>query len=234
MARSKKSHARLESRSRTLKARKIVSVLADFVNLKECSVLDIGTGSGHIIRHISQLCKSASSVDLHDERMVKSGYSFRKVKDERLPFGNNTFDVVISNHVIEHMPNQKLHISEIARVLKRNGVLYLATPNRFWILDPHYRLPFISWLPKRASALYLKIIKKREWDIYPLSYLGLLRIAKKMFRVYNMTLNVMKNPKKYNLNVSRGVQLFIKAIPLLVLKIMNAFLPTFILVLRKR
>jgi len=96
MVKSEISHARLEELSRHKKSKKIISILSKFRDLKNCSILDIGTGSGHIINDISKLCKSASSVDLYDERMIKSGYSFKKIDDEHLPFENNTFDIVIS------------------------------------------------------------------------------------------------------------------------------------------
>ena len=57
-------------------------------------------------------------MDLHDERMVKSGYSFHNVGDEQLPFEDDMLDVVLSNHIIEHMPNQESHISEIKDFLR--------------------------------------------------------------------------------------------------------------------
>jgi SAM-dependent methyltransferase len=47
-----------------------------------------------------------------------------------LPFPARSFDVVLSNHVIEHVLNQRLHLGEIRRVLADRGVCYLATPNR--------------------------------------------------------------------------------------------------------
>ena len=161
MNKSKKSHANLETISRYKKSKKIISILNTFIDLKKCDVLDIGTGSGHIIQEISKVCRSAVSVDLHDDRSVTSGYKFKKVHDEHLPFDKDSFDVVISNHIIEHVPNHELHISEMHRVLRKNGIVYLATPNKFWITDPHYKLPFISWLPRKFSSLYLRILRNK-------------------------------------------------------------------------
>jgi len=45
-----------------------------------------------------------------------------------IPFPDGYFDVVIANHVIEHIPNEKLALQEILRVLKRGGVAYINTP----------------------------------------------------------------------------------------------------------
>ncbi|HII16643.1 TPA: class I SAM-dependent methyltransferase [Candidatus Woesearchaeota archaeon] len=234
MPKSEVSHARLEEDSRHQKAKKIISILKRLVNLKECDILDIGTGSGHIISDLAKLSRSASSIDIHDERMVKEGYDFRVVSDENIPYSDASFDVVISNHVIEHVLNQKLHLMEIHRVLRKGGILYLATPNKFWITDPHYRLPFISWLPRRLSSAYLKIFKGKVWDIFPLSYPGIARTAKDMFSIENLTLDIIKNPQKYNLDVLRSIQPILRCIPFSLLRCLNPFAPTYIVILRPR
>jgi len=234
MVKSEISHARLEELSRHKKSKKIISILSKFRDLKNCSILDIGTGSGHIINDISKLCKSASSVDLYDERMIKSGYSFKKIDDEHLPFENNTFDIVISNHVIEHVPNQKLHLSEIYKVLKNNGILYLATPNKFWVIDPHHKLLFISWFPRKISAFYLKTLKNKKWDIFPLSFGMLKRLTKNKFELNNLTIDIIKYPQKYTLDVMKKLQPLIKLIPVPLLRMFNPILPTYILILKKK
>lgn len=226
---SNKSHARLDELSRHKKAKKIISVLNTFADLSKCRVLDIGTGSGHIIQDISQICKSATSVDLYDERQAKSKYKFKKVSDEHLPFANNSFDVVITNHVIEHVRNQKLHLSEIYRILKKKGVVYLATPNKYWIADPHYKLPFISWMPRKLASFYLKIMMNKSWDIYPLSYGDVRRLTKK-FEVNYLTPEIIKNLAKYELDVSEKLQTVIKFMPLPI----KLVAPTHIFILIKK
>ena len=49
MTKSEISHARLEELSRHKKSKKIISILSEFTDLQNCNILDIGTGSGHII-----------------------------------------------------------------------------------------------------------------------------------------------------------------------------------------
>ena len=234
MVKSEKSHAGLDELTRRNKANKIISILGIFVDLNNCDVLDIGTGSGHIIQDISKKCKSATSVDLRDERIVSSGYQFKRVIDEQLPFANETFDVVLSNHVIEHVLDQKLHLSEIYRVLKKDGLLYLATPNKYWIIDPHYELPLISWFPRKISSFYLKVIKNKSWDIYPLSYKNIIQLTKSSFLINNLTIDIMKNPNKYYLDVFKPIQPIVSIVPVFILKLFNPFAPTYILVLRKK
>lgn len=49
--------------------------------------------------------------------------------NRKLPYGNNSFDVIIAYHVIEHLVNVRLFVSELRRVLKKNGYVIIGTPN---------------------------------------------------------------------------------------------------------
>lgn len=48
---------------------------------------------------------------------------------EKFPYDDNTFDFIISLAVIEHINNPGYFVSEINRVLKAGGILFLSTPN---------------------------------------------------------------------------------------------------------
>ena len=50
---------------------------------------------------------------------------------QQLPFADETFDIVISCETIEHVPDPEMGVRELTRVLKKNGTLYLTTPNYF-------------------------------------------------------------------------------------------------------
>lgn len=233
MTKSAVSHANLNKLSRNNKSKKIISILSEFSELRNCDILEIGTGSGYIINHLSKISKSASSVDINDERKIKSGYSFRKINDEHLPFKDNSFDIILSNHVIEHLPNHELHLSEIYRVLKDNGIVYLATPNKYWIMEAHHKVPFLAYLPRELSTIYLKILKNKEWDIYPLSFGMLKKLIKKQFVLKNFTIDIIKQPKKYNLDIMKMIHPLLEILPISILKMLNPFFPDYILILQK-
>lgn len=180
--RSSASHAILEGSSRQRKAAKIYAVLDEVIDFSNASVLDIGTGSGHIAHELSKYAKKVTSVDLVDERKEKKGYTFKLAKDETLPFKDNTFDIVVTNHTVEHTPDQDKHLSETLRVTKLGGCIYLATPNKLWLTDPHYKLPFISWLPRKVSNRYLQAVQNVDWDVYPISASGI----KKHFKSHDV------------------------------------------------
>jgi SAM-dependent methyltransferase len=96
-----------------------------------------------------------------------------------LPFPDNTFDTVVSWEVIEHIPkNQELKMfSEINRVLKPEGKLYLSTPNRNFfanIFDPawwlighrHYSIKdLLDYAEKDSFKMEKKSVRGGWWTL---------------------------------------------------------------------
>jgi phosphatidylinositol alpha-1,6-mannosyltransferase len=172
---NREGHAILDLPSRTFKARKIEAVLGLEPGKTPLRILEIGVGSGGIAHyfgtHRSLRCE-VDAVDVQDSRQVFEGYRFHKVEGVELPFEDASFDVVISNHVIEHVgeaPLQEQHLAEMRRVLSPTGQGYLAVPNRWMLTEPHYRLAFLSWLPRSLRSGYLKWRRGVEfYDCQPL------------------------------------------------------------------
>lgn len=117
---------------RSKKARMIDAILEDFggAPVEGLRTLDLGCGNGGISDHFAA-ANEHYAVDVVDQRRSgTAGYTFKLISDEHLPFEDAFFDVVISNHVIEHVSDQQGHLSEVRRVLRPAGCVYLATPNR--------------------------------------------------------------------------------------------------------
>lgn len=133
--------------SRPDKARKIAAVLTAHLGrpLDGLSILDVGVGNGEIIDSFAE-GNDIHGVDVLDSRTSKKA-AFHLVKGEKLPFVENMFDVVITNHVIEHVGKPARHAAEIYRVLKPGGIAYVATPNRIFPKEPHYKLWLLHYLP---------------------------------------------------------------------------------------
>lgn len=171
------THAVLDQESRERKAAKIISLLRRQVALKGKRILEVGAGSGLISEHIAALPDHVALVvatDVVNQLQTRGIVNFVQVPPEHLPFSNNSFDIVISNHVIEHVGDlecQRRHLAEIHRVLAPDGVLYLAVPNRWRIWEAHYRLPFLSWLPRSVANIYMQLSGRGDcYDCYPLSF----------------------------------------------------------------
>lgn len=175
-AHDRKPHAVLDVISRRQKGLKIERLLGLDKIGQPIRMLEIGTGSGGIAHYFATheaLQCHVDAVDVHDNRQITDGYDFHIVTDTRLPFASESFDVVLSNHVIEHVGERAAqidHLSELRRVLKPGGLGYLAVPNRWMLIEPHYRLAFLSWLPRSLRSPYLRAMKRGEvYDCEPLT-----------------------------------------------------------------
>lgn len=172
---ARQPHAVLDLPSRRFKGLKIERLL-DLANRRQpIRILEVGTGSGGIAHYFGthpQLRCEVDAVDVHDNRLVIEGYRYHKVQDTQLPFAEESFDVVLTNHVIEHVGDeqaQRAHLAELHRVLRPDGVGYLAVPNRWMLVEPHYKLAFLSWLPCAWRTPYLRAMRKGNvYDCEPL------------------------------------------------------------------
>lgn len=169
-------HAVLDLPSRRLKARKILDVMRLPSERTGLRLLEVGCGSGGISNYLGTLPGSpfvVDAVDVEDNRLVHDGYRFTKVSSVLLPFPDASFDAVISNHVIEHvgdMEVQQRHLCELRRVLRSGGTGYLAVPNRWQLVEPHFRLPFLSWIPSRWRSPYVRLTRRgSHYDCRPLT-----------------------------------------------------------------
>jgi len=73
-----------------------------------------------------------------------------------LPFADQSFDLVFSNSVIEHVGSrveQARFASEIVRVGKQ---YWVQTPNRYFPIEHHLWTPFVHWLPRHWQAAVAK------------------------------------------------------------------------------
>jgi len=78
---------------------------------------------------------------------------------EYIPHPENTFDLIFSHEVLEHVQDHQLAIQEMVRVLKPGGRVVLFCPNRGYPFETHghywkgrYHFgntPLINWLPRR-------------------------------------------------------------------------------------
>ena len=77
------------------------------------------------------------------------GIKYRKADGRELPFASDSFNVVHSSAVLEHVGSfdeQRRFVHELTRVARR--VIFLTTPNRWYPIEFHSLLPFMHWLPK--------------------------------------------------------------------------------------
>ena len=103
----------------------------------------------------------------------------------RLPFADQSFDLVFSNSVIEHVGDQAAQTRfarEIARVGKR---YWVQTPNRYFPIEHHLWTPLVHWLPRawqraivRRFSIWRLVTKHNaaEREFYVNHYLDTIRL----------------------------------------------------------
>ena len=124
--------------------------------IQEKNLLDIGSGyGGRTVRYAELGAKSAIGVEI-SYTISKIGADFASKKSanayfvtsvgEQLPFKDETFDIITSYDVLEHVQNPRLTLTECFRVLKYGGRMMVIFPPYYSPLGSHLS-GYISLLP---------------------------------------------------------------------------------------
>ncbi len=149
------------------------SVLS-FVNSGD-TVLDAGCGEGSLSRMLAKKGAIVSGTDISEPNVANAqklaaaeglSITFQTADLENLPFPDNSFDVVVCSHVLEHIPDFDKGLQEIFRVARKRVVFAVPT-----IMN------LCSWVQVGGGQYYLK---------GPRSYLALPWGGLKMVGAYIM------------------------------------------------
>ena len=172
-------------------------------------LLDIGTTEDSSAKSSNIFCKMLNKIPIHKsisnqkitnkrfkkclKKSITSNFSQKNIKDFKC-------DLVISSATIEHVGNFQNQVSKIKNMISlSNQYVVISTPNRFYPIELHTKLPLIHWLPKKIFRRILvffnmkyfadeknlnllskselkKILntfsKKIDYKIYNISFLG--------------------------------------------------------------
>lgn len=192
-------------KGRTQKFKKILSILQDFhSDTQSLNCLDLGCSSGIITSFLGQHFSMVIGMDIDQEAVgyakahtSSSHIRFLIADSMALPFKDNTLEVIICNHIYEHVPDASQMMREIYRVLKEDGFCYFSAGNKYMIMEGHYHLPFLSWIPKRLAHFYLKMTRKGNFYYEEhLSLQGLRKLVKG-FQIHDYTLFIIRDPEEF-------------------------------------
>ena len=117
-------------------AEHIVRYQAALPFVEKKTVLDIACGSGYGANMLASKAKMVYGVDIDtatvtyaNEQYGDKNIEFISGEATKIPLDDNSVDVVITFETIEHVKNYKLFLSEIDRILKKDGLLLISTPN---------------------------------------------------------------------------------------------------------
>jgi len=109
-----------------------LGALTKYVTADKPRALDVGCSIGASVEAAKRLGWESSGVDVSQAAVdfcCQQGLDCHKVNDHRLPYADDTFDVLTSWHVIEHVDDANETLEEWFRVLKPGGILVLETPD---------------------------------------------------------------------------------------------------------
>jgi SAM-dependent methyltransferase len=109
-----------------------------------------GCGTHNFLEQLYPWPQQITAVGLHDGRGFRRRNprtSYVQADGCALPFADRSFDLYFSNAVLEHVggaERQHAFVTEALRVADR---VFITTPNRWFPVELHTRLPLVHWLP---------------------------------------------------------------------------------------
>ena len=153
-------------------------------------LLEIGAGTGWQAKALQELGYDVSAIDLSTSNLKNDRiWPITDYDGKTIPFENNSFDIVYSSNVLEHIEHYSEFQKEIHRVLKKNGVVIHVLPSSSWrwwsniteILKK-WRLPLIhgAHAQNAFSEIYyfsrwswVRRFRKENWKIDHIYSIGL-------------------------------------------------------------
>jgi 2-polyprenyl-3-methyl-5-hydroxy-6-metoxy-1,4-benzoquinol methylase len=152
----------LSNRFRQARMQRFLGLVAPLMAAKPIvRILDVGGGAGywHALPGLYGDPKVEITVvnlggDEHDDANLR----IRHGNACELAFQDNSFDVVHSNSVIEHVGRWADMQAMAGEVRRLAPAYFVQTPNFWFPIEPHYRLPFVQFLPERLRAATIDVL----------------------------------------------------------------------------
>lgn len=125
-------------------------IIVEEIQKSDCGkILDVGCGNGNLFTHILNDEYELFGVDFSENMIAEANRkcgdnaSFSVADAEKLPFDDNTFDIIVCNASFHHYMHPNEVLSEMNRVLKYGGKLLIGDP-----YVPGFVRPFVNVLTK--------------------------------------------------------------------------------------
>jgi ubiquinone/menaquinone biosynthesis C-methylase UbiE len=130
------------------------------------NLLDVGCGSGYFLNQVNE----KTSLTVHGCDIVNclkyNNIEFHEGNVEKLPFADNSFDIVSCHHTLEHVRNLKAAVDELKRVAKYQLIIVVPCQRYFYYtLDEHIRFFPYKSLVEQAIGLNASDCRKvwNDW-----------------------------------------------------------------------
>jgi len=137
----------------------------------ESRVLDLGCGRGGVVELFWRDVKLAAGIDPDEPSLTERrtrGMPVVTGRGEDLPFAGESFDLIVSLWVLEHLRDPEIVFSEVQRVLRPGGHFVFLTPN---LLNPLLAFGRLGRaLPQLQRRLVPQLYGRVEADTFPVQY----------------------------------------------------------------
>jgi len=153
------------------RAQEVLHLLSGRVVLQGKTILDLGCGPDPLSQSFQQTALRLVGLD-KEKRYVKQARKSLFLElilgdGTALPFKDGSFTFILCNDVLEHVRDDVTLMKELLRILGHNGAAYIQCANKYQIIEPHFLLPFLSWIPRPLANIYVKIAHKgKSYDQY--------------------------------------------------------------------
>ena len=173
--------------------------LMEFEKFRGARLLEVGCGMGTDLLQFARGGARCTGIDLtprsveitrHRFRLYGADGDFMISDGERLPFRDESFDVVYSNGVLHHTPDTEGAIREVHRVLRTGGVakvmLYHRNSLNYWIEIVLRRglLGFEFLRGRSAEEIMSRVIEFSDHDARPLVKVYSRKQTRELFRLF--------------------------------------------------
>jgi ubiquinone/menaquinone biosynthesis C-methylase UbiE len=161
---------------------KRLDTIGPFLEGKDGRFLDCGCGAGSYVAAIRNRFQLDVHGIEHDQGKVRSAQEKLGLEGrvqqgdlQALDQPDNSWDFALLNEVLEHVPNDRAALSEVFRVLRPGGMLFLFSPNRWFPFETHgvywrasdrpvpYWIPFIPYLPLPVGQRFFRYWARNYW-----------------------------------------------------------------------
>lgn len=161
---------------------KRIRLISKVCDLSKSRFLDCGCGAGEYVFALrDEFGTDAWGVEYLEDKVAKAKGNDRHAARiqqgdiQRLDVPDSTFDVILLNEVLEHVPDDSLALKEAYRVLKPGGLAIVFSPNRLFPFETHGvhlrgngcslppSVPFIPYLPLAFGTLFLRYWARNYW-----------------------------------------------------------------------
>jgi len=166
----------------SLNLRKRIAFFQKFADVQGKKIIDCGCGTGQYLEALLSLGADINGIEYSNEKVTRFRQEHNEIAEriqlgniEAMDFESDSFDIALLNEVLEHVPNDKLALREIYRVLKPNGILMIFSPNRLYPFESHtvylkqstrrlpIAVPFIPYIPLSLGQYFFIYYARNYW-----------------------------------------------------------------------